>query len=120
MDCIFCKIMKGEIPSKTIYEDEIVKVFLDIEPLSPGHMLIVPKKHYKDLDDIDLDTLNHINNISKQMHILLKEKLKIDGMTTIQNNGVPEEVKHFHMHLKPYYVKNQNLSVEEVFEILTK
>lgn len=120
MDCIFCKIMKGEIPSKTIYEDEIVKVFLDIEPLSPGHMLIVPKEHFKDLDDITLETLNHINKISKEMHELLKNKLNIDGMTTIQNNGVPEEVKHFHMHLKPFYNEEKDLNIDEIYDILTK
>ena len=60
MECIFCKIIKEEIPSYTIYEDEIVKVFLDIEPMSPGHMLIIPKKHYQDLYDIDIETLNEI------------------------------------------------------------
>ena len=120
MDCIFCKIVKGEIPSYTIYEDEIVKVFLDVNPESTGHMLIIPKAHYTDIDDIDLDTLKHINEVAKKMHILLKDKLNIDGMTTIQNNGVPQEVKHFHMHLKPYYNDDKKLSIEEVFDILTK
>ena len=52
-NCIFCKIVKGEIPSYTIYEDEIVKCFLDINPLSTGHTLIVPKKHFRDAFDID-------------------------------------------------------------------
>ena len=77
MDCIFCKIIKGDIPSYTIYEDDIVKVFLDVNPMSPGHMLIIPKKHFENLDDIDIDTLTHINEIAKKMHILLKEKLNI-------------------------------------------
>ena len=73
MDCIFCKIIKGDIPSYTIYEDDIVKVFLDVNPMSPGHMLIIPKKHFDNLDDIDFDTLTHINEIDKKMHKLLKE-----------------------------------------------
>ena len=64
MDCIFCKIIKGDIPSYTIYEDDIVKVFLDVNPMSPGHMLIIPKKHFENLDDIDIDTLTHINAVS--------------------------------------------------------
>ena len=55
MDCIFCKIIKGDIPSYTIYEDDIVKVFLDVNPMSPGHMLIIPKKHFENLDDIIAD-----------------------------------------------------------------
>jgi histidine triad (HIT) family protein len=118
MDCIFCKIIKGDIPSYTIYEDDIVKVFLDVNPMSPGHMLIIPKKHFENLDDIDIDTLTHINEIAKKMHILLKEKLNIDGMSIIQNNGDVQEVKHYHMHLKPYYKGNNGISVEEVYKKL--
>ena len=65
-DCVFCKIIKGEIPSYTIFEDDVVKVFLSIDPISNGHALVVPKKHYKDFTDIDLDTLSHINQVSKK------------------------------------------------------
>ena len=68
-NCIFCKIIDGSIPSKTIYEDEIVKVFLDINPLNPGHTLIIPKKHFKDFDDIDLETLNHIMKVAKEIKL---------------------------------------------------
>ena len=83
MECIFCKIVNNESPSYTIYEDEIVKVFLNINPSSDGHLLIIPKKHFTNLSDIDLDTLNHINKVSKNMYKLLKEKLKIDGLRTM-------------------------------------
>ena len=62
---IFCKIIKGEIPSYTIYEDEIVKVFLDVNPNHNGHTLIVPKNHYENLCDIDEEVWNHILKISK-------------------------------------------------------
>lgn len=117
-ECIFCKIIKGEVPSYTIYEDDIVKVFLDINPDSNGHTLIIPKKHYKDLMDIDADTLAHIMIIAKKIKSLLEEKLNIDGVTLIQNNGEVQEVKHFHLHLKPYYKVSNNMSVEEVYNIL--
>ena len=117
-NCIFCKIIKGDIPSYTIYEDEIVKVFLDINPESTGHMLIVPKNHFECLDDINMDTLMHINLIAKKMHSLLKEKLNIDGMSIIQNNGCAQDVKHYHMHIKPHYINNISLSVEEVYKKL--
>ena len=60
MDCIFCKIINGDIPSYKIYEDDIVIAFLDINPISLGHTLVIPKKHYINLDDIDNNTLNHI------------------------------------------------------------
>ncbi|MBO6145537.1 MAG: HIT domain-containing protein [Bacilli bacterium] len=117
-DCIFCKIIKGEIPSYTIYEDDIVKVFLDIDPISTGHMLIIPKKHYENLSDIDMDTLTHINEISKKMYDLLKDKLDINGMRVMQNNGVIQDVKHYHMHIVPNYEEDINLSVEDAFKKL--
>ena len=120
MNCIFCKIIKGEIPSYTVYEDDIVKVFLDINPLSNGHMLIIPKEHYQDLDDIDINTLSHIMEIAKKMKKLLEERLNIDGLTLIQNNGDVQEVKHYHLHLKPYYKKKQSKKdPKEIFEILS-
>lgn len=103
MDCIFCKIANGEIPSFKVYEDDIVYAFLDANPDSDGHTLIVPKKHFKDLDDIDLDTLNHINKVSKEIKKLLEEKLGCVGLSLLQNNGSAQEVKHYHLHLKPYY-----------------
>lgn len=117
MDCIFCKIIKGEIPSYTIYEDEVVKVFLDVDPKENGHTLIIPKKHYQDLDDIDLATLNHIYEIAKKVKKLLEEKLDINGVTLVQNNGLSQEVKHYHLHLIPNYKEKQELiNVEEVYK----
>ena len=115
--CLFCKIVKGEIPSYTVYEDDIVKVFLDIDPKTNGDLLIIPQKHYTNLVDIDLDTLNHINKISKEMYKLLKEKLECDGLTIIQNNDYGQEVKHYHVHLTPRY-NNDLLSHEYNKEIL--
>lgn len=103
MDCIFCKINNGEIPSYTIYEDKIVRVMMDISPVSNGHMLIIPKNHYSNIDDISSDVLYHIMDISREMHKLLKEKLNIDGLTLCQNNDYGQEVKHYHMHLIPRY-----------------
>ncbi len=107
LDCLFCKIVAGEIPSNTIYEDDIVKVFLDISPVSTGHCLIVPKKHFKDLEEIDLETLKHINTVAKKMLVVLKEKLHCDGLTLVQNNGLGQEVKHYHLHLIPRYTDDE-------------
>lgn len=103
MDCIFCKIINNEIPSYTLYEDDIVKVFLDIDPKTNGDTLIIPKKHFKNLTDIDLETLNHINKVTKEMYSLLKEKLHCEGLTLIQNNDYGQEIKHYHVHLTPRY-----------------
>lgn len=121
MDCIFCKIVNGEIPSYTIYEDDLVKCFLDINPDSNGHTLIIPKKHFVCLDDIDSSILNHIMEVAKTLKKNLENKLNIDGLTLIQNNGDVQEIKHYHLHLKPYY-KNalKEMSIEEVYNILKK
>ena len=128
MDCLFCKIANGEIPSYKIYEDDIVLAFLDINPDSDGQTLIIPKKHFKDLDDIDDETLNHVNKIAKKLKKLLEEKLNCDGMSLLQNNGTVQEVKHYHLHLKPYYnekksiemIKNSKYINENIEEIYNK
>lgn len=103
MDCIFCKIINGDIPCLKIYEDDLVLAFLDINPDSDGHTLIIPKKHFTDLNDIDLNTLTRINEVSKKLKKELEEKLGCDGISLLQNNGFVQEVKHYHLHLKPYY-----------------
>ena len=112
---IFCKIINNEIPSFTLYEDEIVKVFLDINPLHNGHTLIIPKKHYENFFDLDKETLHYILEIAKDISKLLKEKLSYDGITLCQNNGLGQEVKHFHLHLIPKYHNEKKLTPEEVY-----
>lgn len=118
MDCIFCKIINGEIPCYKVYEDEFVLAFLDINPDSDGHTLVIPKKHVKDLDEIDIDLLKHVMESVKKIKKLLESKLDMDGITLIQNNGDIQEVKHFHIHLKPYYKGNKLTSIEEVYKKL--
>ena len=109
MDCLFCKIIEGSIPSKTIYEDELVKVFLDINPYTNGHCLIIPKKHIVTVNELDDELITHILKIEKHIYKLLKEKLNIEGLTVVQNNELGQEVKHYHIHLIPRY-KNDNWS----------
>lgn len=119
MDCVFCKIVSGEIPSYTVFEDDIVKVFLDVNPDSNGHLLIIPKRHILDITEMDFDTWNHMLEVSKKMKLLLEDRLQIDGLTFIQNNGMVQEVKHFHLHLKPYYKEAQEIvPIEEIFNKL--
>ncbi len=116
---IFCKIMKGEIPSYAIYEDEIVKVFLDVNPLVNGHSLIVPKKHFKDIYDIDNETLIHIMEVARKISPEIEKKLNADGITLTQNNGLYQEVKHFHLHIRPQYKEKQKIMpIEEIYKIL--
>ena len=124
MNCIFCNIVEGSIPSHTIFEDEVVKVMMDINPVSNGHLLIIPKKHFTNLTDIDDETLMHIQKTAKEMFKLLKDKLNIDGLTLCQNNEYGQEIKHYHLHLIPRY-KDDNVrlcsnknkdDVEEVYK----
>ncbi len=118
MDCIFCKIVKGEIESLTVYEDDVVKVFMDSNPDSNGHMLIVPKKHYVDITDIDMNTLDHIMMVAKKMYDLIMRKLNPDGIKLVQNNGILQVVKHYHLHLIPAYKSSIDMDKEEVYKKL--
>lgn len=115
---IFCKIVKNEMPSYTIYEDEIVKVFLDVNPLHTGHTLIIPKKHYENFYDLDEKTLHHVLKIAKNIMNLLKQKLNCDGISLCQNNELGQEVKHYHLHLIPKYYNEEKMTLEEVYEKL--
>ncbi len=121
-DCIFCKIINNEIPSYKIYEDDKVLAFLDVNPMSYGHTLIVPKNHILDYEEIDLETLNHINKVGKELYIKLKEKLSPNSIQLVQNNGKLQEVKHYHLHLIPYYdeEKEGKENIEEVYKNIMK
>ncbi len=124
-DCLFCKIVKGEIPSYTVYEDEKVKVFLDINPNNDGHLLVIPKKHKANLYEMDDETLLYMLNVIRtKFATLLKDKLAIDGLTISQNNDYGQEVKHFHIHVIPRYkndkfpLKSDCSNVEEIYHKL--
>jgi len=119
-ECLFCKIAKGENPSYTLFEDEEVKVLLDVFPNSTGHTLIIPKEHYLDLDDIPMDVLSHIMNIAKQIKPLLETKLNPNSIVLVQNNGEEQKIKHYHLHLIPKYETKPKMTVEEVYELLCK
>ena len=130
MNCIFCNIVEGNIPSMKIYEDDIVIAYLDISPDSDGHTLVIPKHHYQDIFDIPNNTLNHIFDVAKEIMKKLEKKLNCNGFSLLQNNGSIQEVKHFHLHIKPYYndkktvemIKHKELinDPKEIYEIITK
>ena len=101
-DCIFCKIIKGEIPCYKIYENKEVFAFLDIENDVPGHTLVVPKKHVSDLDSCDEKTYQNVMSASKKLasHFL---SLGFDGVNLVSNckESSGQTVQHFHVHLFP-------------------
>lgn len=102
-NCIFCKIVRGELPAFVVYEDDFVLAFLDINPLMEGHTLIVPKKHYENIFDIDEKILGKIIFVAKNLSQRLKEVLEIEGINLVNASGVVAEqsVPHFHLHLIP-------------------
>ena len=120
MDCIFCKIVANDIPSYKIYEDEYIMAFLDVNPVTPGHTLIIPKEHTLDVLAISNDMLVKIFDKARDIAGLVLDKLNADGFTLAQNNGIAQEVKHFHLHVIPKYRKRFDLSIEEVYKKLTK
>lgn len=116
MECIFCKIANGEIPSKKIYEDDEIMAFLDINPLTPGHTLIVPKEHTLDFQSISMDKLMKILNVARELSQKIVDKMGAQGYTLIQNNGIAQDVKHFHLHIIPKYKDKLEMSVDEVYK----
>ena len=97
-DCIFCKIVKKEIPANIIYEDENFLAFLDINPVSYGHTLIVPKKHIIWMHEANDSLISEIFKLAKRIMLAIKNGMKSDY---VQLSVVGKDVPHFHIHLKP-------------------
>lgn len=109
-DCIFCKLANGEIPTHTIYEDDLFRVILDADPATKGHALIIPKDHFKDIYDLGEDEAQAIFPLAQKLAIQMKEAFNCDGFNILQNNGeiAGQTVFHFHLHLIPRYVSDGN------------
>lgn len=129
-DCIFCKIINGELPSKTVYEDEIIKVIMNINPNTNGHLLVLPKEHFVNIMDIKDEVITHsLKVIRESLFPLLKERLNCEGLTLAENNELGQEIKHFHIHLIPRYPddgadfnydESKLSDLDQVFDKLTK
>lgn len=99
-NCIFCKIVKGELPTTKVYEDEKFFGLLSIEPIAYGHTLIIPKKHIPMMVDADDSEISEIFKISKKLMPAIKDAM---GCDFVQLSVVGEEIPHFHVHLMPRY-----------------
>lgn len=122
MDCIFCKIIDGEIPSYKVYENENILAFLDITPKTYGHTLVIPKKHYQDLLALNNCEINYLNEVIKVAK-LMEEKLEYAGINLVNNCGkvAGQEVFHVHFHLIPQYEdEKMNEQKENFTEIINK
>ena len=111
---IFAKILRGEIPSAKVFENEQVLVFMDIMPRSPGHLLVIPKSKARNILDINIDQLHAVIDTVQMMAKLVMKALKADGVTIQQFNEAPggQEVFHLHFHLIP---RRKNDSSQENF-----
>lgn len=109
-NCIFCKIVSGDIPSSVIYEDEDFKAIMDISPASRGHAIILSKKHFENLFELEDDVAGKVLIVARKIALAMKEELKCDGINLLQNNGeaAGQSVFHIHFHLIPRY-KGDNL-----------
>lgn len=103
--CIFCKIIGGDIPSVTAYEDDDFKVIFDVSPASRGHVLILPKEHVANIFEMSDEMAAKAICLAKKIATAMKEKLHCDGVNIVQNNGeaAGQTVFHFHMHVIPRY-----------------
>lgn len=113
-DCIFCKIINGEIPSYKIYEDDVVYAFLDITQVTPGHTLVVPKKHAKDIFEYDEELASQVfARIPKIARALEKAYPDIQGLNIINNNRevAYQSVFHSHIHLIPRFSPHDDFSM---------
>ena len=113
-DCIFCKIIDGEIPSYTVYEDDVVKAFLDISQNTPGHTLVVPKKHVKDIFEYDSELAAAVfSRLPKIARAILVSNPDIKGMNILNNNGsvAYQSVFHSHIHLIPRYSDKDDFGI---------
>jgi Diadenosine tetraphosphate (Ap4A) hydrolase and other HIT family hydrolases len=101
--CIFCKIIAGEIPSYKIYEDDNAFAFLDIKPVNPGHVLVIPKKHYQNMEEIPDSDLQALILVVKKIGAALKNKLGVIGYNIHENNDLiaGQAVPHLHFHIIP-------------------
>ncbi|WP_063848018.1 HIT family protein [Paenibacillus sp. FSL H7-0357] len=104
MECLGCRIANRLEPGvQIVYEDQYVACVLDIAPFNDGHLLIMPKEHYLDVEEMDEATSTHIMRVSVTMSQLLKRAFRPDGITICQNGGVFNDLGHYHMHVIPRY-----------------
>ena len=130
MECIFCKIINGEIPSYKVYEDEHVYAFLDITQGTKGHTLVIPKKHVKNVYDLSEELAGNIFKVIPTLSKAIKDSFNPIGLNIINNNDKPlQSVFHFHLHLIPRYeddgmklstINNIGKTSDEAFKEIVK
>ena len=103
--CIFCEMVKDRTKMKTepVFEDAAVMAFLDVDPIHEGHILVIPKEHYLDADELPEEVLSRIMQLSQKIVAALREIYHPDGYSILQNGGAFNDVGHYHLHIFPRY-----------------
>lgn len=130
MECIFCAIVAGKIPSAKVYENEHVFAFMDIAPANPGHLLIIPKEHYRNIYDMPVEVGSKIMEVAVLLAGAIRDSLDPDGLNLFQSNEAAgfQTVFHFHLHLIPRWEgdplrlpwKPSEGDIEEIGQIAAK
>ncbi|MFC4448627.1 HIT family protein [Halorussus aquaticus] len=104
-DCIFCQIVEGDIPSRTVFEDDTAMAFLDANPLAPGHTLVIPKEHHETLEETPEDVAAHVFGVLHRLNTAVEHAVDADGTNVAFNNGeaAGQEVPHVHGHIIPRF-----------------
>ena len=108
-DCLFCKIINGEMPSHKVYEDEDILAFLDINPVNPGHTLVVPKKHYENLYETPDEALAKLMAVVRKLAVSIRSGLNADGTNIEMHNDEisGQLISHTHIHIIPRFEGNK-------------
>lgn len=110
MDCIGCDLANKKVNTYTIYDNKHLSVILDLYPYSKGHLLILPKVHYENFNDLPNDLLFEIMKCAQTMVETLKKTFNIKDIIILQNNGSLNSLKHFHLHIIPHDKNHNNLN----------
>ncbi len=118
--CVFCKIISGQIPSYKVYEDDHVFAFLDIAPVTKGHTLVIPKKHYSNIFELDEKEAGILYERVVMLSKKIKTGLNVENLNVLNNNGplAYQSVDHYHIHLIPRY-DNDSFKIKFPEEKLT-
>lgn len=112
-NCIFCKIVQKDIPGKIVYEDDVCLAFLDLSQTTDGHTLVVPKKHYKNILEVDDKTLTHLIIVTKNLANKIIKNLNAKGVNVLTNANeiAGQTVMHFHIHIIPRYNHDDKIEI---------
>jgi histidine triad (HIT) family protein len=129
-DCIFCKVLGGDLPSERIYEDEHTVAVMDINPWTRGHAVVIPRKHAENLFEIEDDELEHVAVAAKRVATAMRDRLDCDGVNLLQSNGAAawQTIFHLHFHVIPRYeddplelpTRPKQASPEELAEVASE